>query len=151
LQALIPRPLLPNAEYRWEKGSKILLPGILADRNAKGGFRVRANYDFAKGVIAGQNLCKVAILQALIPRPLLPNAEYRWEKGSKILLAGILADRNAKGGFRVRANHDFAKLPFCEPSSPGPFSRTRSTAGRRGAKSFSPAYLLIGTPKADLG
>jgi hypothetical protein len=30
-----------------------------------------------------------AFLSALIPQPLLPNAEYRWEKGSKVPLLGV--------------------------------------------------------------
>jgi hypothetical protein len=32
LSALITQPLLPNADYRWEKGNKVPLPGVLAVR-----------------------------------------------------------------------------------------------------------------------
>jgi hypothetical protein len=31
VSALIPQPLLPDAEYRWEKGSKVPLPAVCGD------------------------------------------------------------------------------------------------------------------------
>jgi hypothetical protein len=35
----------------------------------------------------------IALLSILIPQPLLLNADYRWEKGSRVSFSGVLAVR----------------------------------------------------------